>query len=444
MHVNRFRLTDFPVEIMSYFFYWTGWIFLMGCCLLGMEGAGQNTAETYFVSPTGADHIDADGQNRPWQSLGYALSRIPDAGGVEILVQPGTYPALSSTRRFERPVILRAAVPRESILLPGPDQGPVLLTGARNLRLEGFVIDNRGHSAVSNALHILSSCSAIEVVNCRITHGGEGYVNASAVKIHRHVSHILLEDNEIFDACDAEVEISDWAHDIVLRRNVIHRRRSSSREALVVIADRSWRIVMDRNVIMNTLSGNGPCLIRLGSGLEAQEETSEILLWNNLFIQRDAAPALALTGCARALFIRNISYSRPGHTPWIRSWIQYPRLNQPPAITQVYLWGNQVIHSAGDGHAIAVEPELLDSGSVIVLDAGENTSGHSSFMRESTIEPAAFDKILHEEPSLRWLEVFLPNPMIHEIKNDPFLNQPGLPEPLRKFWEEYKECRINQ
>jgi len=119
-------------------------------------------------------------------------------------------------------------------------------------------------------------------------------------------------------------------------------------------------------------------------------------------------------------------------------------LNQPPAITQVYLWGNQVIHSAGDGHAIAVEPELLDSGSVIVLDAGENTSGHSSFMRESTIEPAAFDKILHEEPSLRWLEVFLPNPVIQDVKNDPFLNQPGLPEPLRKFWEEYKECRINQ
>ncbi|MFB3787711.1 MAG: hypothetical protein ACE15F_15225 [bacterium] len=416
------------------------WLWLM--VLVEMPGQGAPAepvfTSTYQVSPAGTDHFDADGQSRPWQSLGYALSRIPDTGGVEIVVQPGTYPALSSTRRFERKVTIRAAVPRESILLPGPDQGPVLLTGAHNLRLEGFVIDNRANPAVSNALQILAGSSAIEVVNCRVTHGGPGHVSADAVKIHQQVSRIRLEGNEIFDANDEEVEIGDWAHDIVLRRNVIYRRRSSSREALVAIQERAWRIVLDRNVIVNMNPESGSPLLRLGSGLEKQEETSELLLLNNAFIHRASAPVIALTGCVRAMFAGNLFFTQAGHDPVLCPWIPYPGLNRPPEIGQVFLWGNRISTSASNTEVTGVAPALLENGSVIRLDSGG--SQLPSPVSGPDHVPAGLEeveRILLENPPMEWLNFLLPNPGIQESETPPFRDHPGLPETLRTFCEEY-------
>ena len=424
---------------------WVLWLIFpwVLCLVLGLAdapGAEPGGPPMYQVSPQGADIFDADGQSRPWQSLGYALSRIPDAGGVEILVQPGSYPAFSSTRRFEQRVTLRAAVPHESILLPSPDQGPVLLTGACNLRLEGFVLDNQNNPAVSNALQILAGSSVIEVVNCRITHGGQGYGSADAVKIHQQVSRILLEENEIYDANDEEVELGDWVHDITLRRNVIYRRRSSSREAMVAIQERAWRIVLDRNVLVNTDPEARTPLLRLGTGLEKRDETSEILLLNNVFIHPATGPVIALTGCARALIENNLFYTRAGQDPVLRSWVPYPRLNRPSEISRVYLWSNRVVRSATEMEEAGVEPALRDNGSVIVLDAGENgDSGYSSAPDPAPADCNEIEKFLQEKPSLDWLNLLLPNPGLFEAGIQPFEDEPGFPESLRMFWEEYRK-----
>ncbi len=239
----------------------------------------SNADETYFVSPGGIDAIESDGISNHWRSIGYALSRLPESGGMIIQAASGCYPNIRITQRFQKPVLIRAAKTHSAIISAASGHGAVLLNGVKNIIFDGFVINNRSNPAPSNALHILGGCSDITVRNCIITHGCSGYRNADAVKIHRDAHDILLEENIIHSAMDELVELNERVHDITLRRNVLHQPKHDQPKPLMAIQDYAWKINIDNNLFV----GQNASAIKLGRSAAMTRDVNDITITNNIF-----------------------------------------------------------------------------------------------------------------------------------------------------------------
>ena len=246
---------------------------------------------SYRVSPAGLDSIEADGIERPWVSVGYALSRLPEAGSATIRVASGVYPAVRTTRRFENPVVILSEEPHKAKIVSASDSGPMVMNGVDNIVLDGFTIDNRNNESPSNALHIVGGCSRIVVRNCLITHGLKGYANADAVKVHQYSQNVLLENNAIFNACDELVEISGMVHDVVLRKNVFCSDAPASDRPMVGIYDFAWNVTVDGNLFV--LRGGRDCVLQIGRGVTAAQDARAVKYLNNIIVAEDSSQRVA-------------------------------------------------------------------------------------------------------------------------------------------------------
>lgn len=242
-----------------------------------------NADQIYFVSQRGIDTVESDGVSNHWRSIGYALSRLPETGGVIIQAASGNYPNISITQRFKKPVIIRTAEIHSAIISAASGHGAVLLNGVKNVIFDGFVIDNRSNPSASNALHILGGCSDITVRNCIITHGNSGYRNADAVKINRDAHHILLEENIIHSSMDELVELNERVHDIILRRNILFQTKTDKQKPIMAIQDYAWNITLDGNLFVNKSTKNDNCAIRLGRSAAMARDVNDITIINNTF-----------------------------------------------------------------------------------------------------------------------------------------------------------------
>ncbi len=276
-------------------------------CIITISSHFTNPS-LHFVSPAGHDLQEIDGIERPWRSIGYALSRLPESGGVLIQAASGEYPAVSTTRRFKNPVIIRSSEPHCAIILPGTGGGAFVLNGADNLILEGLTIDNRNNTAVSNALHILGGSSRIIIRHCLITHGDSGYSNADAVKIHLYSNRILFEDNIVTHANDELLEISGMSHDIILRRNVFLQDSPNESKPLLGIYDSARRIAIDGNLFVIRISKTHPSAIQLGRLLAGPLDIRDIAVINNFFFLNPPGSIIAGKGAENLLLAGN------GHT----------------------------------------------------------------------------------------------------------------------------------
>lgn len=266
-----------------------------------------------IVSPAGVDSPDADGVERPWGSVGYAISRIPEAGSVTIQVEPGDYPPVSTTRRFQQPVVVRSAESHRARILSASESGPVLLNGASNLQFDGLTIDNQNNPAVSNAFQILGGGADITIRNCVVTHGDSGYANAGAIKINRDVQNVVIDGNIIFNAMDEVVELSDHVHDVVLSRNVLYQDSTSSQKPLLALYDNVWRVEIGGNVFIQRQSGENCFPIQIGRGIDAAQDIRDAVIVNNTFIQDFPLPSLIPEGWTNLLFLGNLTYNQPAY-----------------------------------------------------------------------------------------------------------------------------------
>lgn len=273
-------------------------------CIITLSSHLTNPS-LHFVSPAGHDLQEIDGIERPWRSIGYALSRLPEAGGVLIQAASGEYPAVSTTRRFKNPVIIRSSESHRTIILPGTGGGAFVLNGADNLILEGLTIDNRNNEAVSNALHILGGSSRIIIRHCLISHGDSGYINADAVKIHLYSNRILFEDNIVTNANDELLEISGMPHDIILRRNVFLQDSPNGSKPLLGIYDAARRIAIEDNLFVIRSAKTHPSAIQLGHLLAGPLDIRDIAIANNLFFLNPPGGIVSGKGAENLLLAGN-------------------------------------------------------------------------------------------------------------------------------------------
>lgn len=298
----------------------------------GFINSGYTDRETFSVSPAGLDSPETDGLDRPWQSVGYALARIPEAGGVVIRVEPGTYSPIITTRRFQQPVVIRSTEPYRAIILPASGSGAILLNGASNLLFDGLTIDNQSNSAVSNALQVLSGASGVTVRNCMITHGNSGYANAHAIKINRDVQDVTIDGNVIYNAMDELVELSDRVHDVTLSRNVLYQEDSRERKPLTALYDYVWRITIGGNVFINRNNGENGYTIQAGRGIGASQDVREVVAVNNTFIQGEPLKPFCPPEWDNMLFLGNLTNEKTVF------------FSNPPDAGGVYRFGESPTH----------------------------------------------------------------------------------------------------
>lgn len=279
---------------------------------IGLIPAAAAPASIFRVSIDGEDHPDIDGVTKPWKSIGYALSRIPEAGNARIEVATGRYPRVSTTKRFEQPVHIVAENRFQASIISDEERGPFTLIGARNLVLDGFIIDNRNNDAISNTVHIVGGASEITIKNCIITHGDKGYPNADGIKIHRDVKLVFLEHNFIFNAMDEEIELTDWVHDITIRDNVIWRGTSPPQNPIVSLNDRVWRVFFQNNLIGSTHQ-HSQSLVQFGSSHPAPRDVADLVLLNNCFIHKSRSPLIKIWICENLLMADNTVYQWDNH-----------------------------------------------------------------------------------------------------------------------------------
>jgi hypothetical protein len=272
--------------------------------------AENDNCGVFAISPSGVDSLEADGVERPWQSVGYALARIPGAGGVTIQAEPGVYPPVSATQRFQRPVIIRSIEPHQACIFSASESGPVLLNGASNLQFDGFTIDNQNNPAVSNAVQILGGAADIAILNCVITHGDFGYANAGAIKINSDVQNVVIDGNILFNAMDELVELSDRIHDIVLSRNVLYQDSSSLQKPMLALYDNVWRVAVGGNVFIQRQSGEDRSPIQIGRGIEVTQDIRDAVIVNNTFIQDFPLKSFIPEEWTNLLFLGNLVYNQ--------------------------------------------------------------------------------------------------------------------------------------
>ncbi|RJP25798.1 MAG: hypothetical protein C4527_16495 [Candidatus Omnitrophota bacterium] len=370
------------------------------------------TPATYHVSPDGIDDQSRDGQSQDWRNITFALSQIPPAGHAVILVAPGEYTQFSTTRQFEKPVIIRAASPHQSVITPGEKRGPVLFNRAQNLVLEGFVIDNRNNPSPSNAVQLLGGASHLRIANNIITHGQAGYISADAIKIHRDVHHVLIEENLIYDAMDEEIDIEEGVHDVVIRRNVLYRHHSPSQKAMVKIQWQSRRILIEANLFFNSSQENESSILQLGGGITAGDEPFDLAILNNVFLHTQSRSMLRLVGCKQVLLGNNLFLGHPEIGFFIESLRDYPDAAPPLSIEHVLLINNQFIQT---GNATLSVCNLLPADQNTVhfihnhyfaepIDISETPDGNTAVLLQKP--PIHQESMPTGAPTIKWLEHF--------------------------------------
>ncbi len=373
----------------------------------------EENATVFHVTPKGIDDQDRDGKKEPWRSVNFALSHITTEGNALVLVQPGEYSAISTTRQFDNPVIIRAEKPYQSILLRGTKRGPALFNRAKNIVLEGFTLDNQNNPNVSNTVQILGGASHLQLVRNKITHGSTGYPYADNIKIHREAHHIRIEKNLIFDAMDEEIDIEENVHDIIIRNNILFRQESQRKSPMISIQWQSRRILADSNIFSDVNSDVESGAIHIGNGIRPGDELFDIVLTNNVFYRIHGNPVLGLSGCRNILIAHNLFFGHRGMISYIGSDHKYTHPDAPKSLEHIYITKNQFIQPVEGKQTQWFQIEQGDSSYVYFQD---NQYFGKSFNKNNLpdgdsavfLDTFPFEQysFAAEKPSLEWLKPF--------------------------------------
>ena len=124
---------------------------------------------TYYVAPTGIDTAGNGTAARPWKTLQYAITAIPDDGST-VLVRPGVYNGrIRMNRRFAKRAFLRSEVPYRAKLTAG-SEALITVYGGANFELAGFEITRPAGATGIFLIHVQNVGAVAE--NIAHTSGG--------------------------------------------------------------------------------------------------------------------------------------------------------------------------------------------------------------------------------------------------------------------------------
>jgi|GEM_PF-299877 len=262
------------------------------------SSAYQCDPAVFYVDPNGVDTwtwgSPTEGTaSKPFASISYAVHFIDDGGTV--IVRPGTYHGMVRPEgTFTKGVLIKSEVPYAAKLRN--NAMVVYIVGASGLTMEGFDIS---HEAIpgqeTGPLLVHTDWYAHDIVlRNNIIHDS---LNNDSLKINGGSYRVLVEQNILYNAVAEQIRM-DTVADVIIQDNVFFqdfegagRTLTTTPGSYIEVADqdggpsvKSRNVTIRRNVFLNWENSYGMNFIQLGGDSRPWYEASYALIENNLMI----------------------------------------------------------------------------------------------------------------------------------------------------------------
>ncbi len=268
----------------------------------------------YYVSTVGTNNSTCGTELSPCASIGYAVGRLPSAGGDTIIVKDGTYTGQNSiTAAFSNWTVIKAENPYQvKITNPGGEALGIFEAEDKHIIVEGFIFSNRHASYTCpngrepNVLVHIENASFVIMRN-NIFSGNNTPGNCNELlKINRagidnYPHEIEITGNLFYDrpsAAGTDMIDSVIPGELDITDNIFFERNSPSGHSFITIkrqaqsanapggTPRSPRFKFQRNVFLNWSGATDQAMLQLGEDgtPEYKPQISDALIENNLFV----------------------------------------------------------------------------------------------------------------------------------------------------------------
>jgi hypothetical protein len=351
---------------------------------LGTINDDDITIEAFYVAENGDDKTGDGTEAKPWGTINYALSKVPDGGLV--LVKPGTYVGTVSFNRLaDKGITLRSQVPYKARLR---NNGQVVqVFYGRGLTIEGFDIAHIGPGADRYVIQIQDPDGTHErgtqiVLRDNVIH--DSY-NNDLVKVNNNASHITIEGNVFYNMggpeTDSHLDINSVDF-VTIQDNIFFndyegsgRVNENSNGHFIVIKDSnensdghisSDEIVVRRNIFLNWEGKPGNSFIGLGDSTNVSYyQAQKILIENNLMLgnSTNRIHAVLKTVSAQDVIFRNntIVGDLPANAFFMRAEVANPSYTNRSFEIYNNIWsdptGTMGAENPGDENDFSITPE---------------------------------------------------------------------------------------
>jgi hypothetical protein len=286
--------------------------------------AGNNNHCEYWIAPSPyGDDTNPGTSDMPWATLKHASDNVPDEH-CTVWFRPGVYTGGNRiNRRFETLTLFKSEIPYQAIL--ENDGAAVLISGGKNITLEGFNFHHSGPGASALLIAIDQSKEGwAEKITLRNNIIHDSY-NDDLLKIYDGCKDILIENNIFFNQGDSEEHMDvNSVTDVTIQDNIFFNSyESSGREnknlskQYIVIKDSngpddgligSQRIHVRRNILLNWEGQEKETFIQVGLDGKPYFEADEVYIENNLIIgnsNHQIGAAFGVRGAKDVFFVNN-------------------------------------------------------------------------------------------------------------------------------------------
>ncbi len=291
---------------------------------LPMIANDPHPACSYWVAPApiGSDR-NPGSYERPWATLKHASEAVPDHF-CTVWFFAGEYSGSNRlNRRFETPTSFKSIQPyRAELHAYG---APVIISGGRNITIEGFDIHHTGPGAVGMVIAIDQNDEGwAELITLRNNIIHDSYED-DLLKIYSGVRYAVIQGNIFYNQSPPEEQMDvNSVTDVVIEDNIFFnsyessgRTNTNQSKQYIVIKDSdgpndglvgSQNITVRRNVFLNWQGQADETIIQVGLDGKPYFEAIGVKVENNLIIgnsPNQVGRAFGVRGAKDVAFINN-------------------------------------------------------------------------------------------------------------------------------------------
>lgn len=320
------------------------------------EVANAETPCEFWVAPSPVgDDANPGTIDQPWATLDYAGDHVPD-NFCTVWFYPGIYWGGSRlNQRFETTTTFKSLDPYQATLVN--NSAVVLISGGKNITLEGFNVRHSGSGSKPLVIAIDSSSRGWAeniVLRNNIIH--DSY-NNDLLKIYNGCKDVLIENNIFYNQGDSEEHIDvNSVVDVTIQGNIFFnsyvssgRQNKNLSKQYIVIKDSngaddgllgSQNIRVRGNIFLNWEGQETETFIQVGLDGKPYIEAQDVRIENNLFLGNSGHQIGAAFGVRGAKDVYFINNTVVGDLPALSYAFRVTITEQNPRNENIYFLNN--------------------------------------------------------------------------------------------------------